>query len=194
VGCRSVSRIAPEPVSHPKVPINLDYIERCALLDQWGNIRDHLVQVDGDALPSHSKPLALFWMGVAQHNLGNASAAAVSWERALELHPSAQLKGRIQRAQGALRSYGAPQAGGRDQQGSTLQYGVFSLRKSAEDLAKELSWKGVNVQITRAGGPEGTLWTVWSGPYSADQARIKQVSLQERQIAAIVKSSRHPDL
>jgi hypothetical protein len=191
LGCRSVSKIDLEPAHHPTKPINLDYIERCALLDQWGNIREHLVQVDGDALPKGQKPLALFWMGMAQHHLGNPSAAETSWKRAMGFHPSQRLQRRIERAQQALRSYTRPGKIANDPSKSwALQYGIFSLRKSAEDLARELSWKGLNLQISKSHRGHDQLWTVWSGPYSGAQARFKQESLQERNVASIVKSSR----
>jgi hypothetical protein len=194
LGCRSVSHLELEPSKHPTTPIDLDYIERCALLDQWANIREHLVQVDGEALPRSQKPLALFWMGMAQHHLGRAAAAETSWDRAMGFHPSNSLQRRIQRAQQALRSYGSNRPAGRDSKIWALQYGVFSLRKSAEDLARELSWKGLNLQISKSNGTRGQLWTVWSGPYSGPQARLKQESLQNRNVASIVKPSREFNL
>lgn len=192
-GCRTVSRLDIEPSQHPSTPIDLDYIERAALLEQWSNIKQHLIKVDGDALPESQKSLALFWMGMAQHHLGHASAAETSWNRAMGFQPSPPLKQRILRAQKALRSY-TPQSPGHGPKTSStgawaLQYGVFSLRKSAEDLAKELSWKGLNLHISPSEGSRGLLWIVWSGPYSGSEVRLKQERLQERNIASIVKTS-----
>lgn len=190
-GCRSV-QVGPldlEPAQHSQLQLDKAFVETAALEGRWKDLLNHIAKVDPDSLPYRNKAYAYYWLGVSQYKLHQYQAAQNSWDKAKNTQPSEPLKGMVQKAQHALLSYGhrGDRAQAKSQGYWALQYGIFSLRKSAEDLASNLSWKGAEVQIEEILHRGKTSWVVWSGPHSGQEAEQAQQKWRSKKIACIIK-------
>ena len=175
--------------------LDRDLIETSALKNDWRSVRRHILKVDGDALSAQNQAYALYWLGVAQHKLGDAQSAQRSWERALERRPDAKLTEMIRRAFHQKTSVVSQQTplSSRSASGDAtkwiLQLGIFSLKDTAENLVNRLNGMGHFVKMRRSEFNGRTSWAVWSGPFSGDDAYRTKSKLQNQGFAAILKNA-----
>jgi len=175
--------------------LDRDLIETSALKNEWRSIRSHILKVDGNALSAQNQAYALYWLGVAQHKLGDVPSAQRSWERALECRPDVKLTEMVRRAfhqkspvvsrQSPLPSYSSSG----DTTKWVLQLGIFSLKDTAENLVNKLNGMGYLVKMRRSEFNGRTSWMVWSGPFSGDDAYRAKSKLQNQGYAAILKNA-----
>lgn len=191
MGCRTVS-VGPidlEPSEHRSVSLDKNLIETAALRGDWRGLHSHVTQVNGDRLSRRDQVYALYWKGAADYHLHQYQSAQASWSRAQALGPSGEMGQMLSQAQSALSSYDQfSHAPASQSRGSwALQYGIFSLKKSAEDLARGLSWEGTELQIDEMRHHGRKAWVVWSGPYTGTQAETKQGRLNAKKIQSMIK-------
>jgi hypothetical protein len=190
-GCRSVS-VGPidfEPSEHRSATLDRNLVEKAALLKDWKGLHSHVTQVDGDRLNRSDKVYALYWKGAADYHLHHYQSAQASWTRAQSYGPSGEMAQMLSKAQGALSSYDEFGSATSSQSNGSwaIQYGIFSLKKSAEDLTRELSWGGTELQIDEMRHNGRKMWVVWSGPYTGTQAETKQSQLNSRKVQSMIK-------
>ena len=188
-GCTSSSPVELEPVQRSSVQLDKGLVEKSALTENWETIRAHLRSVDEQNLSSNDKAYALFWMGVVQSKSGQKQSADYSY------NCSPQLREMIEQARRSLKSYN------RERPAATmpvslgnwmLQFGLFSLRKSADECSTKLAWEGLNLQINEIKKDGKTLWIVWSGPYNGTEVTSLREKLEKKGLKFLVKNMSSP--
>ena len=185
----SVGPIDFEPSEHRSATLDKRLIETAALQEDWSGLRSHVMQVDGDRLNRTDKIYALYWKGAADYHLHQYQAAQSSWSRAQSFAPTGDMAQMLSKAQSALSSYDQFSNSSSSQSDGNwaLQYGIFSLKKSAEDVARGLSWEGTELQIDEMAHNGRPSWVVWSGPYTGTEAEGKQRRLSSKKVQCIIK-------
>ncbi|MBF0198164.1 MAG: SPOR domain-containing protein [Planctomycetes bacterium] len=189
-GCSKVSEHI-QPMQRERVELNKNLIEKAALSEDWPSIRKHLLKIEVDALNQNDKAYSLYWMGVSHYHLGHPDTARHHLNKAAGFSRDKNLSEQINQAQAGLGVKSAnikwrePLAAGT----WVLQFGVFSIRKSAEDLGRELAWKGVDVQVNEMYIRGKKRWVAWFGPMRAQQAQAEKMRLEKLGVNAYLKAS-----
>lgn len=170
------------------IDLDKNFIEKSALNNQWNKVKQHLLQVDGHQLRRQDQAYALYWMGVSNYYLGMRTVAKSNWEKAQSLSPQKPLQ---QQIQNAMRNYGQYENMSTPLPMGTwvLQCGVFSTKKFAEDLGRQLSWHGFDIHLDHTKHNQKESWVVWLGPFQAKQAQELQSKLKMKGFQSILKPS-----
>jgi uncharacterized protein YcfL len=192
-GCRSPEPIEFERMHRSTKSLDKDLVEKAALTEDWDKIKSHLLSVDEQSLALTDKSYALYWMGVTQYKTGQHQGADYSWSKAQNFSPSPQLSAQIEQARRSLKSYGHSDqiSSGQIDYGRgrwMIQFGIFRLKKSAEDCASSLAWEGLNLQINNINHDGESHWLVWSGPYTGAEVTERRQSLDQKRLKYLVKN------
>ena len=191
LGCRTV-QVGPidlEPVRHQRVSMDRSFIEKSALQGQWRSVQQHLKKVDPSDMARADQSYALYWMGASHYHLNQYQSAQHRFDRAKRLGPTGPMVNMLNKAEQALSSYGHPgDISATEARGNwALQYGIFSVRKRAEDLSRDLSFSGAEIQIDEILHRGKTNWVVGSGPYQGPEAERKSNELRSKKVSCLIK-------
>jgi len=180
----------PGPSIVSRVDLDRDQVEQNALLGRWQEVLNHLLatrkpeQDDGQCY-------ILFWKGVAEYNLGNKDQAVKDWQLALHSNPSDLLREQIVTACQQVGSYAhetffTSQTNGEQK---VLQFGIFQIRKKAEDLTRELLWRNLEVHVKETRYNSNRCWVVLMGPLPKERAENVRNQLLQQGVSSIIKSA-----
>jgi hypothetical protein len=185
-GCRK-KEDPTEPVRTSYAKLSRDTIEQYAIKDEWGELKDYLLEIDGKSLHNDDKIFVLYWMGVSNYFTGARGSAKKYWHKAMSLNPKGHLRKKLSEHLGGDSDFRLDDIVERADEKYMLQLGLFKLKRSASQLMKELSWKRHRVFLDRVQTDKELYWIVWMGPYDYDQANEKKKGLQRQNIRSIVK-------
>lgn len=205
-GCRERADV---PRSHPapaRVSLDRDRVEKSALKERWDEVAGYLGSLDASGLAPDEQAYLHYWMGASRYFRGDRAGARQSWERALECGPAPDMRSRIEACIATARevaparpafsllpseapksraeaSRPAPQPDGK----WMLHLGTYNVKKYADDVFRELCWKGVDVKVSALSRQGEKSWVLWMGPFSPELAEKKRLETRRMGYPALIR-------